>query len=154
VNKCGPGSFCEANAAHASCEACDGYIKAYDTAEEAADVVCLAEEECEALCTSLTECHSIDVAVDQLYQKRCYLNTVECSPDVMEGPYAADPNYRLSVKTVSVNPEAKGCEMGAGARITLDRTAIRAPERRLKPKKKKTPEPTPAPTFAPTCLQS
>ena len=53
VNKCGPGSFCEENAAHESCVACDGYIKAYDTAEDATDVVCLAEADCEELCGRL-----------------------------------------------------------------------------------------------------
>jgi hypothetical protein len=148
VTKCGPGSFCEANAGDPSCVACDGYIKAYDTEEDATDVVCLAEAECQALCTSLTSCHSIDVAVDQMYQKRCYLNTAECAPEVTP-EYASDPNYRLAVKTVNVNPAAQGCEMGAGARISLDKTAIRAPARRLKPKKK-TPAPTLEPTFSPT----
>ena len=75
------------------------------------------------------------------------MNTVECAPDVTP-EYAVDPNYRLTVKHVNVNPDAMGCEMGAGARISLDREGIRTPERRLKPKK--TPKPTPAPTFAPT----
>ena len=73
-------------------------------------MACLAEEDCQELCTSLPECHSLDVAVDQLYQKRCYLNTIECDPEVTE-TYAVDPNYRLTVKHINVNPDAMGCEM-------------------------------------------
>ena len=57
---------------------CDGKIAAYD-GPDAKDVVCAAEDACKTLCLSLPECHSLDVAVDQLHHKRCYLNTV--SPD-------------------------------------------------------------------------
>merc|ERR1719487_966049 len=66
------------------------------------------------LCLLLPECHSVDVAVDQAHQKRCYLNTISCEYDMTVG-LAPSPDYRLQKKVIQVT---EACDLGYGARIT------------------------------------